>query len=406
MPVECPIQAGNQRIAHLTSVHARHDMRIFKRECCTLAGAGHNICLIAPGPSRSPECNGVKMLSVRMSRTRWQRILMTVPEVLRRAVQLKAAVYHFHDPELIPIAVVLKLLGSKVIYDVHEDTPNQVFNKDWIPHGLRRVASLAVHGAERLAAHCFDRIIAATPAIAARFPAHKTAVVNNYPIVGELDTVDGQPFAARPPHVAYVGGISRERGFQQVLQALANLPRESPARLVIAGKPSSAETLAAAQKSAGWERVVYRGWCDRAELAGILSHVRAGIVTYLPAPNHMDAQPNKLFEYMSAGIPVVASDFPVWRKIVYGNRCGLLVDPLDPQAIAEALAELVNHPAQAEEMGQRGKNAVYTRYNWNSEGRTLCRVYEELVPSVQMHQHDRAADGEVAGSDIQTARAA
>jgi len=301
MPVKRSAHFRNRRIAHLTSVHARHDMRIFKRECCTLVEAGHNVCLIAPGPSSRSECSGVKMLSVRMPRTRWQRILMTVPEVLQRAVQLKAAVYHFHDPELIPVAVVLKLLGSKVIYDVHEDTPNQVFNKNWIPNGLKRVASLAVHGVERLAAHCFDRIVAATPAIAARFPVGKTAVVNNYPIIGELDTVDGQPFAARPSHVAYVGGISRARGFQQVLQALAQLPRESPTRMVIAGKFSSTEELAAAQHSAGWERVDHRGWCDRAEVAGILSDARAGIVTYLPAPNHVDANPTS---YLNTCPPV------------------------------------------------------------------------------------------------------
>jgi len=109
---------------------------------------------------------------------------------------------------------------------------------------------------------------------------------------------------------------------------------------------------------------------------------------------------------MSAGIPVVASDFPVWRKIVQGNRCGIVVDPQDPQAIAGAIAELVNHPVQAEEMGQRGKNAVHTRYNWNSEGRALCRIYEELVSSVQTHQPERAVDGQVAGSDLQNARAA
>jgi glycosyltransferase involved in cell wall biosynthesis len=94
-----------------------------------------------------------------------------------------------------------------------------------------------------------------------------------------------------------------------------------------------------------------------------------------PADNYLEAQPNKLFEYMSVGVPVVASDFPHWQEMVKSDRCGLLVDPLDPQAIADAIQWLLEHPEEAEAMGKRGQAAVRERFNWGIESRPLLDMY-------------------------------
>jgi len=129
----------------------------------------------------------------------------------------------------------------------------------------------------------------------------------------------------------------------------------------------------------GWQRVDFRGWCGRDELRRILAEAALGIVTFLPAPNHIESQPNKLFEYMSAGLPVIASDFPLWRKIVEAANCGLLVDPRDPAAIARAIDWLLEHPTQAQEMGRRGQQAVAARYNWDHEVQALLKMYRGLL---------------------------
>lgn len=125
------------------------------------------------------------------------------------------------------------------------------------------------------------------------------------------------------------------------------LIRQPDARLQMGGtfapKPLEAEVRALA----GWSRVDFHGWVGREDVREILSRVRAGLVLFHPMPNHVRAQPNKLFEYMAAGLPVIASDFPLWREIVEGAGCGLLVDPKDPQAIAEAMQWILDHPEEA-----------------------------------------------------------
>ena len=100
---------------------------------------------------------------------------------------------------------------------------------------------------------------------------------------------------------------------------------------------------------------------------------------FRPAPNNIEAQPNKLFEYMAAGIPVVASDFALWRAIVDDTGCGLLADPCDPNAIATAVAYLLSHDREAEAMGRRGREAVARRYNWSAEEPKLLHLYADLA---------------------------
>jgi glycosyltransferase involved in cell wall biosynthesis len=114
-------------------------------------------------------------------------------------------------------------------------------------------------------------------------------------------------------------------------------------------------------------------------MAAGLEDADAGLVCFLPAPNHVEAGPNKLFEYMAAGLPVIASDFPAWRPIVEGNDCGLCVDPADPAAIARAILYLAENPGRRAEMGANGRRAVMERYNWEAEGRRLIAAYERLT---------------------------
>ena len=98
-----------------------------------------------------------------------------------------------------------------------------------------------------------------------------------------------------------------------------------------------------------------------------------------PKPNYVESQPVKLYEYMTAGLPVIASDFPYWRRIVDEAGCGLLVDPKDPEAIADAIEWLWRNPEEAEEMGKRGREAVFARYNWRAEVPKLLGLYEEIL---------------------------
>ncbi len=176
-----------------------------------------------------------------------------------------------------------------------------------------------------------------------------------------------------------MGGITAIRGIKEMVKAVELIPAEWGVRLILAGKFSPPALEDDVSAMAGWSNVEYIGWQSRDEVADLLSKARIGLVLLHPTLNYMDAYPIKLFEYMAAGIPVVASDFPLWRKIVSDIGCGLLVDPLDPQAIADAVRWLLAHPVEAELMGKRGQDAVINKYNWNTESRKLLGVYQSLV---------------------------
>lgn len=366
------------KIVHLTSVHPSSDTRIFHKECKTLKAAGYEVVLVVPH-EQDEMVDGVRIRAVSQPKNRIERMLCTVWQVYRAALVENAQLYHFHDPELIPIALLLKLHGRRVIYDVHEDSPRDILSDYWIPKYMRKPVSVVVELLEAFAARLFDGIIAATPVIAERFPKQKTVLVQNFPIAKELLAVSPLPYWQRPPVIAYIGNITVVRGIYEMVRAMRFLPKDLKAKLVLGGNFTPAELENKVKNIPGWERVEYLGWLSRGQVVDLLSKARLGLVLFHPEPNHIDAQPNKLFEYMSAGIPVVASDFPLWREIVEGTGCGLLVDPLNPRAIAEAVRWILEHPKEAEEMGRRGQRAIYERYNWDNEAPKLLKFYGELL---------------------------
>jgi glycosyltransferase involved in cell wall biosynthesis len=160
-----------------------------------------------------------------------------------------------------------------------------------------------------------------------------------------------------------------------MVRAISLLPMTLGARLVLAGKFDPVGLEHQVSRMPGWERVEFVGWQSRKEITRLLAQVRLGLVLLHPVPEYFESFPSKLFEYMSSGIPVLASDFPLWREIVEEAHCGLLVNPLDTKAIAEAIQWILEQPREAEEMGKSGHEAVRRRYSWVTEAQKLKNIY-------------------------------
>jgi glycosyltransferase involved in cell wall biosynthesis len=364
------------KVCHFTSAHKPDDVRIFHKECTSLAKSGFTVFLVAANCEDQLK-NGVHIIGAQAPISgRFTRMLNTSRIVYEKALSLDADIYHFHDPELLPYGLKLKKKGKKVIYDAHEDVPKQILGKFWINKFLRKTVAITFRKYENYISKRLDYILTATPFIRDRFIKINPSCVdiNNYPLLSELS--EHTDWAKKKNEVCYIGGISAIRGIAQVVDAMSGI---EGVRLNLAGTFSPLSLRNSIITKPGWNKVNELGFVGREETIKIMESSKVGIVTFLPLPNHVDAQPNKMFEYMSAAIPVLGSNFPLWREIIEKNKCGLCVDPENTDAIAEGLKKILGDDSQAEQMGKNGRKAVVEKYNWGVEEIKLVEVYKRIL---------------------------
>ena len=363
------------KIVHLTSAHNDRDVRIFLKECRSLARnyPSAEIHLILAGVEERLE-DGVHIHSVpKRTGNILTRMWRTVNQVHKKALSLNGDIYHIHDPELLRIAFRLKRGGKKVIYDAHEDLPRQISGKSYLP--VKGLIAFLTEIIEDFVSARLTGVLAATPFIAERFKKinPNTIDINNFPLESEIEFI-AETGIQKENNVCFIGGISPIRGTKELVDAMAF----TDCQLALAGEiPSDFRTTLI--ESAGWENVHELGFVDRNTSMLIKQKAIAGIVTFLPFPNHVNAQPNKIFEYMAAGLPVIGSNFPMWRDLLEKNKCGICVDPADPKAIAKAITYLKTHPEEAKAMGENGKRLVQETYNWKAEEKKLFEFYQALM---------------------------
>jgi glycosyltransferase involved in cell wall biosynthesis len=361
----------------VSTVHPWDDNRIFGRECRSLARHGYAVTLIAR-TDHARLMDGVNVLPAPgQAGSRWSRMLLGVPRATWLAWRCRADVYHLHDPELIPAIPVLRLRGARVIYDAHEDLPVQVRDKTYLPEATRRVVALLARLLCWFADRTSSHVVAATPTIARRFTTTSTTVVHNYPELLPVDT--HTDYDEREDVIVYAGGISAARGAPQMVIAMGLADLKPSWRLALIGHPNDKGYIAELERLSGWDRIDHLGRLSPLESRTAIAQARIGLAVLQPTDAYRDALPTKLFEYMAAGVPVVASDFPLWRSIVEGAGCGLLVDPTNPAATAAAIKQLVDDPVTARTMGERGRGAAQSRLNWHREATKLVTQVDRLV---------------------------
>lgn len=362
----------------MSTVHSPYDPRILRKQCATLVDAGYEVVLIIPH-DRTEIIDGVRIQPVVKARGRFHRMTVAALKVLKQAIKEHGDIYHIHDPELIPYAACMSLVGKKVIYDVHEDYVSSIMQKRYIPVPFRWLLAVLLAGLEKLASWLMYVVIA-EKYYRRRFPNSESVL--NYPLIerGQKSSA----FNADSLSLLYTGNISKDRGAIVHARIVAE---RADIKVHMIGKCT--ENLADEMRQAAGSA------CNRLSITGVGEYVPyeqikkcyaqrcwlAGLAIFPRSPHYVEKELTKFFEYMQAGLPVICSNFPTWTPLIEGEGVGICVEPDKSEEINRAIDWLREHPNEARAMGERGQKVVSEKYNWNVEGQKLIALYEKIVSS-------------------------
>ena len=368
---------------HVTTAHTSLKSRSFHRECLPLAAAGVRVRYLAP-VERSMSRENIDVLALPKF-TGLAPKLAALPGLVVTALRQRASVYHFQDPQLLPVAFALKLLfRRRVIYDAYEDFPSMAAQKRRIPRYLQPVAARAIAGIEALAARCFDGIVTADPATLRRLARTGTSrkiVFYNFP---NLNFFPPPAPCPKPFDIVYRGGLSERAGTFLLLEAIERLAAAGRLpRLLLIGyfdDGASEQAIRGRIRLLGLEPLVtLHGRIDHEHMAAALAEARIGVSPLLETPKFRLNIPVKIFEYWACGLPVVASDLPPNRPFFRSGHAGLLVQPGNAAELARSVAWLLDHPEAAVRMGGKGRELVAQRFNNAPESLKLLRFAARIA---------------------------
>lgn len=381
------------KAVHIGYDHRSDDIRIVRKECTSLAKNGIETVFITTQKDGCEDLSGENLKIIEIPGDginygkirHFARYLLSgrkkYKAVLRKLVDTAAKekpdVIHVHELKLLSTGLQIKgRTGAKIIYDIHEDYPrqreNEAIGRSAAYAFCNKILSLIVEINENRKAGKCDYLVCATDHISERFKRinPNTITITNYPVF-ESDCLPD--YNEKSKDFCYIGTFNRARGIPQIVQAFQNVD----AGLYLGGKIPE-DLKGELQQIKGWDKVNVLGYISREKADSIMRNCLAGLLNFLPTGNNYYSVPNKLFEYLSNGIPVIASDFPTFREIIEKNKCGICVDPQNPESIRKAVQYILDHPEEGKLMGLRGFRAVKDKYNWAVEETKLIDIYERI----------------------------
>jgi glycosyltransferase involved in cell wall biosynthesis len=368
-----------------------HDSRV-EKEARTLVAAGYRVTVVAdaaPGLPAREQRDGVDVRRVarRLGRVPVVRFVIHQLRLARALRAPRPDILHAHDSNaLIPVAGAARSLGAPFVYDAHDlwlgrprrERSRLYFALNQLLYGLVErllipLAAATLTVSEPIARH-----------LRRRYRLVRVHLVPNYPEPGrpgqrkELRAlVGGGSIGTRGAVVLYLGGLMAGRGLEQLVDAIG---MTRSAELVLLGDgPLASNLLRRAAASGAADRVHLLAPVAPEEVTAYAASADIGVSPIVPSSlNYRYSLPNKLFQYMAAGIPVIASDLPQVREVVEGAGCGLVVDTTRPAEIATAIDRLAGDPDGGRAMGRRGRQAVEARYNWSNAAAALLHAYAGL----------------------------
>lgn len=378
------------RICFLSSMHPAFDKRVFDKEAMSVVRAGYLVTHLCYGPEEPQIRDGI-VIDIEPRRKGLVARAASLVQLYRRAKAIDADIYHCNEVDSWLVGVFLKLIRrKKIIFDVHEHYPAN-FAEIHFARPLRPLVRFLVRGFMRALTPFTDHLIFAKRSVAPDFPGAKnkhTFVFNNISTEHKDVAPEGTEEGIRALYdgkitAVHTGLYNRARGWPQLLKAMS-LMRNSQMEVLYLGTlndGSEDDFKAAVRKYGLEERVHCLGWKPFKEAYQHVVNCQIGLLTFQPVrTNYFFAYPHKLFDYMLAGMPVIAPEF-AWevKEIVKEAECGLLVDTADPGALAAALDSLIDDTGQARRMGANGRRAVLEKHNWENEAEKLLETYRALL---------------------------
>lgn len=369
------------KACHITTVHPdRYDVRIFERECVSLAKSGIDVTLIVADGKAAESKDGVHIQSIDyQAKNKIDRAINSVKSALMTGLEVDADVYHLHDPELLRIIKPLKRKGKKVIFDSHEFTKQQILSKPYLQHWIRKIASYCYGRYENNALKIVDGIICpCTYEGKDYFSSQNTekVIIGNFPFVSKYENVVSKRDNNVEKCVCYLGSISKARGIIQMLKAVAKAKR----KLVLIGKMDDS-LKNELEKMPEYQYVDYKGTMPHEVAIAEASKCSVGLSLLLNDGQYFkcDNLPTKTYEYMMLGMPVVMSDAPYWKKLLEKYTFGLAVNPKDASAVADAINKILSNDTLREKMSDEGRRAIIGEMSWEKESQKLISLYYRIM---------------------------
>ena len=378
---------GNVKVCHLASKHKMNDMRIFEKECKSLAKAGFDVTLIGFGDTPNIETiDGVRCITLHCPIKNNLEILRKRNKLtLEAALKVDAEIYHLHEPELLPIGKKLKHNGKTVIFDSHEyygwqlmDNIHKIKIVKTPAFVMKWLGKLYMHYEKRVCMK-LDAVIQVCTMNGVDYFANrcrKTVFIRNLPSISDY-TRKSPVDPSNGPRVAMIGGITRERGITQLVMAT----HQTHGQLLLAGAFSPKAYEAELKGMPEFECVDYKGFLDKKGMVSVLEQANIGASTLLNVGQYdkIDTFPTKVYDYMAMELPVVISNTTFAHAMNDKYHFAICVDPKDPEAIAKAIVWIKDHPEEAIEMGKNGRKAIENEFNWEKEAQKLVDFYKQLL---------------------------
>lgn len=368
------------KVCYFTSKDA-NDIRVFHKECVSLVNAGYDVTMVCPN-AEAKEIQGVHIRGVGYNAQGDFARFTKLPKLLyEKAKEVDADIYHFNDPASIKYGAKLKKAGKKVIFDAFEDHPSLWMNRGTGLKGFiyKSVGYWYKHYEQKQCAK-FDAILCCYHWTKERLQLvnPRCELVFNFPIVNKDEIQPPKGVRNQHPTICYAGTMSDAWNISTVIDAIEG----SNIQFNLAGW-SADDLMERIKEQKGWQNVKFFGKLPKKEVVeNVYNHSDIGIALYHYSPichgKVGNMSNNKLFEYMLMGMPVVCTDFDLWKDVIEKNHCGICVPPSEKRAIRKAIDYIASHPDEAIEMGMNGQKKVLEQYNWDSQEKILLDVYRDV----------------------------